>query len=123
MAVAHKGELIAVIVWHEWNPSSGVMEFSGAAISKRWLTKPVLKAMFDYPFRDVGCQMVVARVSEHNEALLRQLQAYGFTATRIERLRGPDEDEMICTLSREAWASNKFNRGNANGQAKAAPAP
>lgn len=110
MAVIDEGQLIAGVVYHNWCPESAVIEMSAASISKRWLTRKTLHAMFTYPFEQLACQMVILRVSERNEPMCRIASAYGFTPTRIPRLRGRDEAEIIFTLTDDAWRSNRFHK-------------
>ena len=110
LAVFEDGELIAGMVYHNYEPDAGVIEISGAGTSKRWLTRETLRKMFAYPFEECGCQAVVMRVSDHDEPLHRMLTAYGFERYRIPRLRGRDEAENVFVLTDDSWASNKFNR-------------
>lgn len=119
--VDDEGQLIAGLVYHNWNPESAVIEISGAADNPRWLTRPVLHDMFSYPFQQIGVQMVVMRVSEKNKRLHRILKAYGFDDYRIPRLRGRNEAEMIYTLTDDAWRSSAFERKH-YGQAQTAQA-
>lgn len=102
--------LIAGVVYHNFNPEAGVIELSAAATSKLWLTRPVLRAMFAYPFEQIGCQMAVLRVSERNPAMVSIAQRYGFKSHLIPRLRGRDEDEHILTLTDDDWRANRFNQ-------------
>lgn len=110
MGVHDGDDLKAVILWNNYQPEAGVIEFHGAATSKKWLTRPVLKEMFSYPFEAIGCQMVVTRNSDRNTSLHRMLRSYGFFDVHIPRLRGRDEGEFIWTLTAEDWSSNKFNK-------------
>jgi hypothetical protein len=115
MGVFNEAELISVILYNNYQPEAGVIEFHGAAIDKRWLNRKTLWAMFEYPFIDLGCQLVVTRNSERNEmwngrGLHRLLKAYGFKEHRIPRLRGRDEDEIIFTLTDDDWKRNGFHR-------------
>lgn len=115
MGVVEGEKLIAGLVYHNWHPESGVIEISGAAVTERWLSRPVLWAMFAYPFNDIGAQMTVMRVSEKNKTwngrgIQRILRAYGFSEVRIPRLRGRDEGEIIFTLTDDAWRRNGFHR-------------
>ncbi|MGN7808027.1 hypothetical protein ACTJKE_36100 [Ensifer sp. 22521] len=48
MGVEEHGALVAGVVFHNYAPEAGVIELSAASTSKRWLTRPVLKGMFDY---------------------------------------------------------------------------
>lgn len=120
MAVIEDSKILSVISYHNYNPHYGVIEYSGAGDTARWLSSDVLHRMFAYPFEVVGCQMVVTRNSEHNTRLHRQLKATGHQPHRIERLRGPDEAEIVWTLTREAWSSNRIfkraKRSFENGQ-------
>lgn len=113
-------ELVFAAVYHNWHPEHGIIEISGAGTTPRFLTKPVLKEIFGYPFR-IGCQMVVMRVSEKNERLHRQLHLLGFRSHLIPRLRGRDEGEFIFTLTDDTWFSGKYMRST-NGKTPRAAA-
>ncbi len=110
MGVRNENGLCAVVVFHNWCPESAVLEMSAAATDKRWLTRPVLYSMFSYCFNTAGCQMAVLRVGTDNEPMLRIAKRYGFDLYKIPRLRGRRADEMICTLTEEAWRTNRFTR-------------
>ena len=110
MGVRLDGALIAVAVFHNWQPRHGVIELSVAAISKRWMSRRVLHAMFAYIFDGIGCQLAVTRTAPGDTALSRILKTYGFTSYRIPRLRGRDEDELVSTLTDDDWRNNKFER-------------
>ena len=103
MGVVRNGELIAGILYHNYSPESGVIEISGAATDSRWLTRQTLRAMFSYPFDEVGCQMVVARHSEHNARLRRMWRAVGSSEFVIPRLKGRNEAMVVTTLTDDAW--------------------
>lgn len=102
-------QLVAGIVYHNYNPEAGVIEFSGASLTPKWYGRHLLDLFFGYPFEQLGCQMVVTRNSEHNTRLHRQLRAYGFRCHPIPRGRGRDEAEMIWTLTEEDWQANGFS--------------
>jgi RimJ/RimL family protein N-acetyltransferase len=110
MGVVHDGGLVGVMVFHNFDRESGVIEISGVSETPRWVTRRVLEAMFSYPFDQLGCQLVVMRVSERDERLPRILTAYGFESFYIPRLRGRGEGENIFTLTDDAWRVNGFHR-------------
>lgn len=116
MGVFDSGNLAAVILYNNFQPEAGVIEFHGASTTPRWLTRPVLKAMFSYPFDQLGCQMVVTRNSERHTRLLRILTALGFDHVLIPRLRGREEGERIFWMTEETWRANKIHRSNGIGQ-------
>ena len=102
--------LIGGLCFHNYDPESGLIEISGAATTKRWLTRPVLNRMFDYPFLECQCQMVVMRIRRDNHPLHRMLLAYGFKTQIISRMFGRNIDGLMCTLTDDAWLANKFNK-------------
>lgn len=108
MGVFEDGDLIAGTLYHNYYPDYGIIELSSASISKRWLTKTVINAMFWLPFERLSCQMVVLRVSERNEPMIAIARKFGFEETFIPRLRGRDEGEFIFTLTEEAWKESKY---------------
>lgn len=112
---AKGGELVAGFVYHNWNPETGVIEVSGASLVRDWATKEVVRTIFGYPFDQIGCQMVIARHSEHNRRVRRIWRALGASEYVIPRLRGRSEAEAIATLTIEAWRESKFGR-NEHGQ-------
>ena len=111
MGVVDGETLIAGMVFHNYSPECGTIELSGAAISKRWLTRQIFNSMFGYAFDQIGCQMLVARHSEHNTRLRRMWKAVGATEYLIPRLRGRDEAEAIATYTAEAWRDGRTMRG------------
>lgn len=112
MGVFDNEKPLGALLWHNYEPDAGVMEFSAAADSRRWLTRPVLKAMFGYAFNGVGCQMVYCRTSaaDRQTHLRRIFKAYGFDEIRVPRLYGRDEDGLLFTLTEERWRTNGFHK-------------
>jgi len=104
------GEMIAGTVYHNWFPEAGVIELSSAADDPRWLTRKSLRVMFEYPFNQLGCQLVALRMSEGNERMRSIARRYGFREFIIPRLRGRHENECICTLTVEDWRNGKKGR-------------
>ena len=111
-------KLIGGMVYHNYHPEHEVMEMSGASDDPRWLTNETLHQLFAYPFNQVGCQLVIMRVSERNKRLERILVSYGFKCYTIPRLRGRNEAERLWTLTDDDWRNNKFEKRYQNGQAK-----
>jgi RimJ/RimL family protein N-acetyltransferase len=100
-------ELIAGLVYHSLSPEFGLIEISGAALPGfHWLTRETLRLMFQYPFVQCGCQMVIMKVQIENERLLSQLVRLGFELIRLPRIYGRDHDGVFCYLTYEAWMQN-----------------
>ncbi|MGL5010980.1 MAG: hypothetical protein ACRC6I_13960 [Paracoccaceae bacterium] len=101
------GNLVAGIVYHQYQPEQGIIEISAASTCRSWLTRANLSEIFDYPFR-IGCRMVVARIGEHNQRARRIWRSLGADEYVIPALRSPQEAECIFTLSAEQWRNGKF---------------
>lgn len=103
-------EPLGAVVYNNWHPDAGVIEMHASSSSKRWLSKASLKQMFQYPFNQLGCQMVVLRVGEENTGLHSILNRYGFKPHFIPRLRGRDKGEYIFTLTDDDWRENGYHK-------------
>lgn len=101
--------ILGAFVYHNYHPEEGVIEISAASRSKRWFNATILRALFEIPFDQYGCQLVVMRASTIDWPIRRMLTRYGFHNVVIPRLRGRDLDETIFTLTDDAWRSNTFN--------------
>lgn len=110
MGVEHKGELVAGIVFHNWEPEHGLIEISGAAENRRWFTREVIRVAFGYVFEGLGCQAVTARTAEDNGTVRHICKAIGAEEYIIPRLRGRDAAGVIYVLTDEAWKRSRFNR-------------
>ena len=102
------GMLEAGVVYHNWNPTTGVIEISAASINRSWCTKARVRLIFGYPFEQIGCQMVIARISEKNDRALRIWRALGADEHLIPRLYGRDEGACIMTIISEKWFGGRF---------------
>jgi RimJ/RimL family protein N-acetyltransferase len=111
IGVIEDGRLVAGVVYHNFNPDAGVIEMSvGALPGKYWMTSETMRRVFDYPFLDIGCQLVLMLTPEENTRALRQLAAIGFTFTRLPRFLGRTKNGVLCSLTFEDWSSNRFNQ-------------
>jgi RimJ/RimL family protein N-acetyltransferase len=102
--------LVAGVVYHNFEPDAGVIEVSAYSARRDWLSRDLLRVIFEYPFFEIGCRLVVARISEHNTRTLRIWNALGSKQYSIPELRGPNEAEVIATLTRDDWQNSKFMR-------------
>lgn len=110
MGVFDNDKLVAGTVYHNFFPKNGVIELTSASLSKRWLTRNVVNAMFELPFKRLGCQMVVLRVLEDNDNMVCIARSFGFDEHFIPRLGGRDKGEYIFTLTDDQWSFSKFRK-------------
>lgn len=110
IGVFRKGDLVAGVVFHNWSPEFGTIEISAASNDPKWLTRHVIRRVFDYAFIEAGCQVVVARQDPKNQRAIRIWKAIGAEEFSIPRLRGRNNAESIVTLTDDAWSRSKFKR-------------
>lgn len=111
LAVGDDSALIAAVVYHNYQPEAGTIEITCAAIKRRWMTREIIKAAFDMPFKILGCQAVLARHSIDNKEPRHIWQAIGAKEYIIPRLRGKDmPDEAIAVLTDDDWKASRFNQ-------------
>ena len=103
--VMQAGGLVGGVAFHDWRKDRGTLEVSAAATRKGWVTRDFLRAVGDYAFRQVGCRLVIARTSERNSLVRRVFRKLGAAEHVIPGIRGPNEAEVIITLSARAWGA------------------
>jgi RimJ/RimL family protein N-acetyltransferase len=106
------GRLLGVVVFHNWDYDHGVIEISAASESPRWLTRTVLREIFQVCFDQKGCQLVCARMAPDAVNVRDIFRRYGFEEQRLPRLRGRNKDEILCTLTDDKWRDSKWARKN-----------
>ena len=104
------GKLIAGLVYSNYDPEASTIEVAGAATNARWLSRRTIARFYQYPFLQVGCQMIYQKTPADNLRLLRQLAAYDYAFIKVPRMFGRDRDGVLCTLTYEDWCQNRFNQ-------------
>ena len=69
--------LVAGIVYHNFDPDGGVIELTAYSTRRDWLNRNNLRAVFSYPFEQLGVRLCVARISENNTRTLRIWRSFG----------------------------------------------
>lgn len=71
------GQLIAGILYEDWNHANVVCHIAG--VGKNWLNRNLLWVMFDYPFRQLGVKRITTTVAQSNTVSQRFTEHLGFT--------------------------------------------
>jgi hypothetical protein len=108
--VDHDGSLLAGLIYYNWDPDAQIIEMAGASRSPRFLTRETIRRQYQYPFLQLGVQMIVQRTPADDTRLLRQLATYNYAFIKMPRLFGRDRDGVICMLTIEDWQNNRFNK-------------
>lgn len=106
------GELIAGAVFDGYVPR-GRMSLHVAVAHKHAANKEFLLAMFDYPFRQLGVNVLLNPVGSKNEVSLKATKHLGFD--ELVRIPGGsgDEDLVLFLMRREncKWVSEEVRKG------------
>lgn len=112
--------LVGGLVFHNWQPETGVIEISGAGEpGVHWWTRGGIRAVFDYCFKTCECQLVVTR-NDENAPHLRIWEKLGASFYTIPHLRGRDRSETIATLRDVDFYASRY--GGPHGKAQGAEA-
>lgn len=95
------GQLVAAVAFDQWYPPS-VSGHIASDGSRRWLNREFLHAMFDYPFRQLGCTRITAPIADGNADAVRFVTKLGFHPEGRLRKAMPDgSDRLIYGLLKE----------------------
>jgi RimJ/RimL family protein N-acetyltransferase len=102
--------IIGGVVYHEYRGND--IQISCASVSRRWLCRKFLHAMFFYPFITLGCDRVSSCVPSRNMHTRRFIEGLGFQTEGVMRRGFAADDCVIYGLLREEC---KFIKGENNG--------
>lgn len=104
-----EGRLAAGVVFSNYDPTSGVIEMSAAALDKRWLLRSIVRELFAYAFN--VARMVVVRTRERNAVMRRVMNRLGASEYSIPELFRPGEALLVYTLTPDQFAASDFCNG------------
>lgn len=94
------GSLRAVTVFDGFSPCDANIHVASDG-SRRWLTRGYLRAIFAYPFIQLGLRRVTALVPARNEAALKMDYGLGFVREGYCRHALPNDDIVLLAMLRE----------------------
>jgi RimJ/RimL family protein N-acetyltransferase len=112
LGVMRKGQLVGVVVFHDFLPDRGTIEFTIAANTARWLTRNVVNECARLAFQVNNCQMAFARCDAENKSTDRMMTALGFQKITIPNMRGKGRDESLFCMTQDAWNLSRFKNEN-----------
>lgn len=99
--LGYQGDLKAVTVFDGFSPCDCNIHVASDG-SKRWLTRGYLRAIFAYPFIQLGLRRVTGLVPARNEAALKLDLGLGFEREGYCRNALPDDDIVLLAMLRES---------------------
>lgn len=96
--VSPEGKIRGVVGFDAWNGASCEMHVAGEG---NWVTRELLRAVFDYAFGVAGLNVLIGMVPSTNERALRFDRHIGFEEVGRIRDGAPGGDLVILQLRRE----------------------
>ena len=111
IGVTAKGELIAGVVYNEFNGANCCMHVA-ALPGRMWLKYANLRVWFDYPFNQMKVKRVTALIGEGNTASRRLTEHLGFERETTLRGAHPTGDLIVYAMWKERceWISPDFEK-------------
>jgi RimJ/RimL family protein N-acetyltransferase len=95
-----KNDLIIGCVGFNCHINKSILIHS-AGLDKAWITRGLLAATFDYPFNQLGCEILIGQVGSKNIASKRLLEHLGFKTVAVIKNAHEQGDLVIMTMSRD----------------------
>lgn len=94
------GEIVAACVYTD-QIGTGITMNVAIDCGGKWMTREALRAVFRYPFRQLGCRRVTALIAAHNAASRRITEKLGFRQEGVLRAAVPGDDLIVYGMLRE----------------------
>lgn len=93
------GELIAGVVYSDWNGVNVVAHIAGKGTN--WLTRQYLAVIFDYPFMQLKSNRITCMIGESNQPSRRLCEHLGFDLETTLEGAHPSGDLLVYRLWRQ----------------------
>lgn len=111
-----KEELLAGVVFHDWQPSYRTIQLSMAAESPRWARRGIIRGLLSYPFAQLDARKVWTATPHTNERALRFNKGIGFKREAVLARHFGAEHAVICRMFKHEY-ERRFLRNERHGQA------
>jgi RimJ/RimL family protein N-acetyltransferase len=95
-----KNDLIIGCVGFNCHINKSILIHS-AGLDKTWVTRDLLAATFDYPFNQLGCNILIGQVGSKNYAAKRFNEHLGFKTVCVIRDAHEQGDLVIQTMTKD----------------------
>lgn len=93
LGVVRNQKLVGGVIYH--NYSRHGIEVTGAFDDPRWALPQTMRALFDYPFQQLGCVRITAVIAKKNKRSRRLCEGLGFRLEGVAR-KGFDGKQDAC---------------------------
>jgi RimJ/RimL family protein N-acetyltransferase len=104
------GEMLAGVVFHNYDPFVKSIEVSCASTGARWGNRETFRSILRYPFEQLNVARLSAATPKRSTSPRRFLEGLGFKREGSLRKAFGDDDAILYGLLAEDWAAGRFNR-------------
>lgn len=102
--VSQQGQLMAGVVFHDYQPTCGTIQLSCAAETPRWASRNIVREILAYPFVQVGLNKIWTATPHENERAIKFNKGIGFRPEATLRHQfGPKRHAVICSMLRHEY--------------------
>ena len=115
VAVLRGNQIMAVVVFHDWQQAARTLQLSMAALSPLWATRQTLINLFSYAFHSAGANKLWTAIPHKSERALRFNKGIGLKPEATLRHHfGPKVHAVICAMLQSEWQNSKWNKETVN---------
>jgi RimJ/RimL family protein N-acetyltransferase len=100
IGLEHDGQIVAATIYNHYTGPNIMTSIAGAP-GRRWLTRAYLRAIFRYPFVQLGVRRITALVATRNADSIRFVTHLGFKREGLMRHAAVDDDLIVFGMTRE----------------------
>jgi RimJ/RimL family protein N-acetyltransferase len=102
--------IMAVFVFHDYQPKFGTVQLSGAAIDSHWVSRSTVRGILAVPFLQYRCHLVWSIIPHTSERVIRLAKALGFKQEAILKDRfGRGTHAVIVRLEHRDYEKRYFD--------------
>ena len=112
IGVINGSNLIAGVVYHDYQPESRNIQMSMAAISPMWAKKETIGKLLQYPFDQLNCFKIFLNIGIDNVKALKTMKHIGFIQEAIlQHVHGKDQHCAILGMLKSDYQRKFKNHG------------
>jgi RimJ/RimL family protein N-acetyltransferase len=101
--VNDKGEAVAGIVFHDYQPSCSTIQISMAASTPKWASRSIVKELLSYPFNQLKVRKVWTATPLKNQRAIKFNKGIGFKQEAVLSNHFGDDHAVICRMFKKQF--------------------
>lgn len=112
MGIVRGERLIGGVVFHDWQEKYGTVQISAAGMHGRWLTRPVINAVFHFVFDLLGAKVANANSPADNPPSVTMNRGIFANEAVVQHMFGPGVSGHVFTMTEIEWRNSRLYKGD-----------